>query len=150
MTAKDYAGVDVAIDITPEGGRLVAQEVRVSRRPGGPPVTGEAVRAVPIAMLRRLAVREVLHVSTQDDYNKMVPRVLTDEVVAEIAQNGPVDTSLEWLAYLYRLALLVGDPPTKYVENALKLKRATAGRWVAKARAQGFLGPAEKPGKAGG
>jgi hypothetical protein len=77
-------------------------------------------------------------------------RVFTPEVVEHMRSAGPVPSTLEAVAYLYRVAVLMGEPPTKAVEETLGLARSTAGRWVAQARQEGFLGPAETPGKAGG
>ena len=71
-------------------------------------------------------------------------------IAARLRENGPTTETLEWVAYLYRLGLLRGDPPTKLVEQAIAIPRSTAGRWVAAARAAGLLGQSEGAGKVGG
>jgi hypothetical protein len=147
-------GYDVEVDVVPEGGRLVAAEVRIRQQPGGPPVTGEVLRAVPIATLTKLAAAHVLEVEEDVQSGGVVTgynsRSLTPDVVANIRAAGPTDESLRWVAHLYRVALLMRERPTKAVETALGLPRATAGRWVALARDRGQLEPAEGAGKAGG
>ena len=65
------------------------------------------------------------------------------------ARHGYDDETLRIVARIYRVAYLVGDPPTKKVENVLDLPRSTAGRWVAAARGK-YLAESRGPGKAGG
>ena len=77
-------------------------------------------------------------------------RQLTDELVERFKREGPTDEALWWASHLYRLAVIVNDPPTKSVEEALDLPRSTAGRWLALARKRGFLGASEGRGKTGG
>jgi len=71
-------------------------------------------------------------------------------MVQRFKATGPTDESLWWVAYVYRLALVAGEPPTKTVEQALELPRSTAGRWIAAARQRHLLGESEGAGKAGG
>lgn len=68
----------------------------------------------------------------------------------EGASKRPNERALGWVSHLYRYGLAVSYTPTKAVEEGLKLPRSTASRWIAMARREGFLGPAEGPGKAGG
>jgi len=67
--------------------------------------------------------------------------------VERLRRDGPTDEALRWVAYLYRFALVMEEPPTATVERMLKL---TAARWVALARQRGFLGQSEGSGKAAG
>ena len=143
-------GFEVLIDVVPEAGRLVAQEVRIRRTDGGPPVTGEAIRSIPVAGLVKLAATLALEVIEHDGYTEWSPRILTPETALRLRENGPTTETLDWVAYLYRLGLLMGEPPTKAVEVRLGIPRSTAGRWVAAARDRGPLGPSEGSGKAGG
>jgi hypothetical protein len=66
-----------------------------------------------------------------------------------LAKEGPTNRALHWVAHIYRYAVAVSYPPTKAVEESIKLTRPTAGRWIAAARQSDLLGPAEV-GKAGG
>jgi len=151
VRADDLNGYDVQVEVEPARGRLVAVSVEVMQRRDGPAVTGEALRSVPVAALTKEASAHLMPFKQKDGYVEMGGgRVLTPEVVDGIHEAGPSQRSLEWVAYLYQLAVLRGDPPTKTVETALRLPRSTAGRWVALARREGHLGPAEGPGKAGG
>lgn len=150
IDCEGVAGYNVSMDVAGQDGRLAAVEIRVTQRPGGPPVTGEALRSIPVAAVTKLAGAKVVTFEQKDGYVEMTARVLTPEMVEDIRESGPTKKTLDWVAYLYRLAVLQGEPPTQAVETTLQVPRSTAGRWVAQARRQGFLGPAEGQGKAGG
>lgn len=144
-------GYEVEVEVVVEAGRLVAQEVRVRRTPNGPPVTSEAIRAVPVAALTKSAAAHVVEMEEQQDGVVLSPRGhLYPKYAARLRENGPTSETLEWVTYLYRVGLLMGEPPTKLVGTAIGIPRSTAGRWVAAARKQGLLGPSEGSGKAGG
>jgi hypothetical protein len=59
---------------------------------------------------------------------------------------------LAHVAETYRLGVLVGQSPTQLVAEQLGMSRAAAGRWISRAREEGFLGPAvgTKAGEVGG
>lgn len=143
-------GYDVKVTVVPEHGQLVAQEVHVRRLPDGPPVTGEAIRSIPIGRLVRQAWSAVQSSEERDGVTKVSPMMLTDEAAAQLRANGPTAATLKWVSHLYRVALLIGEPPTKAVETGLGVPRSTAGRWIAAAREQGLLGASEGAGRAGG
>jgi hypothetical protein len=144
--------LDVEIDVVPENGRLVAQEVRVRRQSDGPPVTGETIRSVPVAALTKLAAREVMRIINiaENEEIATVPAGVRDDQVQYVRDHGLTDKTIEIVAHTYRLALLMGNTPTKMVEEWLEVPRSTAGRWIATARERGLLGKAEGRGKAGG
>lgn len=151
VIAEDCNGYDVELEVVPQNGRLSARKVTVKQRPDGPPVTGEAIRSIPVAGLASAAARHVMVAETGDDGRTWLSeRPLTPEIKERIRTEGLGDFALSWVAYLYRLALLIGAPPTKEVEQALGLSRATTGRWIAAARERGYLGAVEKQGKASG
>jgi hypothetical protein len=130
--------------------RVTAESVRVTRLPGGPAVTAAALRSIPIARLTKMAIQgAILKVNDRGGYVEYQPQVLTPEFAARLRENGPTTETLEWVTHIYRVALLVGDPPTKSVETVLEIPRSTAGRWIAAARERGLLGKSEGPGKAG-
>jgi len=155
---EDLNGYDARLEVvvvpTADGraGRFECATVSVTRREGGPAVTTEALRAVPVARLvKEVGAGSVMVVSHDDEHSLAADdRSLSDEMVQRFKQAGPTDEVLWWVAYVYRLALAIGSPPTRLVEKWLELPRSTAGRWVAAARDRGFLGAAEGPGKAGG
>ncbi len=155
VQAEDVRGYDVDVDVVVSDGRLVAREVRVRQRDDGPPVTGEAIRGVPLAGLVRQAAQHALEYEQSGEGDAVLTRLspvtwITPETAERLREAGPTTESLRTVATLYRIALLTGQPPTTTVEKSLGLPRSTTGRWVALARERGFLDVAEGPGKAGG
>jgi hypothetical protein len=150
---ESFNGLYVELEVTAlpmvgdHVGRLACSKLTVQQLPEGQPVTGEALRAIPVARLTKLAIGSAMG---QQGEGAFVMRVLTDEKAAELRDGGPTDEALSWVAHLYRLALVASEPPTKSVQMALGLTRSTTDRWVNLARQRGFLGAAEGPGKAGG
>jgi hypothetical protein len=59
------------------------------------------------------------------------------------------DEDLREVATIYRAALAEGRRPTKAVMQAMHVGRATASRWLARARERGHLGKVPRPGVAG-
>jgi hypothetical protein len=47
---------DLVVDVEVEDGQLLCRQVRVTARPGGPPITGESLRGLPIERLMRLGI----------------------------------------------------------------------------------------------
>jgi hypothetical protein len=134
-------------------GRFVCRNLTVHQRAGGGPVTSEALRAVPVATLTKKAAPGNVLTEPEDTSAevKVYPHVeLSEQGAAQLRLEGPTDRALKFVANLYRLAVVLEEPPTQSVAEALGLPRSTAGRWVARARDGGFLGAAEGPGKAGG
>jgi hypothetical protein len=138
-----------------EDGRFIVDQLTVKRREGGPPVTTEGLREVPVAAFLRLAVESnIMRVGpTIRDGDKSSwkltwasPLALSERARAGA---GPSDEDLRTVAALYQVAYATGQAPTKLVMNRLELPRSTASRWVRMARERGLLGPAT-PRKAGG
>jgi hypothetical protein len=153
---EDYKGYDVELLVVLEGGRLQASEVKVRRRPGGPPVTGEALRTMTVAAFVRHSVQASSNLHgpfglSGDQWEPNATRVFWGMLDVQhrdrMREAGPVTETLEWVARVYSVALATGDKPTRAVEDVFGVPRYTASRWVAGARQRGFLGPAE-PGKA--
>jgi len=68
---------------------------------------------------------------------------LTDQDTELIRLRGPVRESLEWAAWFYNLARVLGLPPAKQVELELGLPRTTAAKWIRRARDMGLISPTE-------
>jgi hypothetical protein len=136
-----------------EDGRFVVDQLTVKRKPGGPPVTSEHLREVPVAAFLRLAVEHnVMHVGPTEHDGKTSSWKLTwasPLALSERARGGPSERDLQVVADVYHVAYATGQAPTRAVMERLDLPRSTAGRWVKMARERGLLGPAT-PRKAGG
>jgi hypothetical protein len=117
-----------------QGGRLEVVRLAVDQVPGGPPVTGEALRTLPRAIVREVARRTATGDLPMD--------------LRSIASQGLSDEALQLTALVYRFAFVIGDPPAWAVHKRLGIPRSTAGRWIGLARERGYLGPPQ-PGRAG-
>jgi hypothetical protein len=123
---------DVELRAELERGTYVVTELRCTRRQGGPEVTGEVIRTVPVA--------RILHAGALKANKLFGPHADP----AALKAQGPTEESLRVVAQVYRMAHLVRDNPTQAVSSALGLPHSTAARWVVQARRAGFLGPAER------
>jgi len=167
----DDPGLAFALTLTigARSGRLVAEEVTVSKRPDGPAVTAAALRQLPLESYLAKVRSDVLHadpllISRRDDTPPGPDRVGTTTVSpagqsdlarfhsAQRHRHSSVDT-LPVVARAYRDALADRDPlissaPTAAVARALHYSRGHAARLVSDARKAGLLGPARR-GRAG-
>lgn len=130
IRVDDHGGHDVelAAEYRPDSGKYEAAAVTVRRR--DVEVTGEVLRLVPVAGLLREGVVAVA-LQPLADLPMPHPR--------DVAAQGPTDDTLRWVARAYRLAVLLGDPPTRRVSDALGIPRSTASSWATRARDRGFL-----------
>ncbi len=129
---------DLELEIVLERGRYVVKSITCRARKGGA-VTSEGVTRLPVRQVLRIVVGQALS-------NPLISWGRAADRVG--AAQGPTDDALRHVATTYRMAHLMGLPPTESVAQDLDLPRSTAGRWVMAARKRGFLGPAE-PRKAG-
>lgn len=129
----------VSLDLEFEDGRLECKELKCTVRDGDDELTSEAIRQIPV----RLLIQEAAEYVLQDEVpRKRVQYILEDLDYQTLVSRGPTPETLEWVAVIYRFAYACHDDPTKSVVERFGIPRSTAGRWVAKAREQGFLGPA--------
>ena len=140
-------GITFRLDIRfdPDQQRYICHEIRVR---GGDGISSETLRFAPVAkwiQLHLLHGEGTIHELPNPD--RYEPWGLKPP--ADVAE-APTSRALRWTAHLYRFGLAVGSNPTKSVEERLGLPRSTAGRWIAKARQAGYLGPSDGVGKAGG
>lgn len=132
--------------VTLDAGRFVCESVRVRRKKGGPPVTGKGLRDVPVAtLLRTMAISELLREKSTKAADGSVKRARAEiPDLRALASQGPTDEVMEYVALVYRIAFACGEGPTGAVRDAFGVPRATAARWVTRARADGHLGPTEE------
>lgn len=137
-SSDDPVPFDVAIDAVLENGRYVVESLSAQRTAGGPPITTEQLRLIPVGRIlaEGLAtlVRMTVPVSSGEARITTDPRPLADD--------------LSTVAAIYRIAYACGLPPTKTVAEMLGLPASTANKRVIRARREGLL-PATTPGRAG-
>jgi hypothetical protein len=157
------------IENTPAGPRCV--DLRLVARPGGPPVTPEGLRRVPLGRVVR-KVEQKQHVMHTMPKAEGLPSYVRDAIGEGVAWGASGageqarrdraayrralarqraegrrwrldEAMLRKVAAVYRKALAVGRPPTAAVQEHFGLgARGQAARWVQRARDEGHLGPA--------
>jgi hypothetical protein len=160
VTSDDYRGYRVEATVIPDGGRLVVSCLTVCRLSDGAPVTGEGLRQIaltPFVKTSLLAAYAKLAARPHD-----APSLTLDELLRvgdegavawgllnvadrdRLKAAGPIDETLQWVALLYRVAVVVAEPPVKSVQGAFEVSLRTATNWVAAARGAGYLNGADQ------
>jgi hypothetical protein len=149
-TTRDGIRVELTIEVDDEGvPRCTGLELR--QRPGAEPITGEALRNVPVARLMREAIEAAASADLRPSPKVVTASAASLSATARIRARGAAvtDDDLRDVAERYRAAVDRGiRSPTQTVANELGAPRSTVARWVHKARDRGFLGPAVR-GRAG-
>lgn len=149
-TDGDIVEFEVRLVIAYDGDRFHVEELCCHRVEGGPAVTGEAIRALPVARLMgEAAVAHVFNVEPTGAADRSVRMTPLGAFGPGDVTDGPTDEALRKVAVVYQLHHACGLPPTRAVEIIFELPRSTAGRWVGMARERGLLGPTT-PGRASG
>src|SRR5665647_2744473 len=107
VTGMEDIDVDYVAVLVLEGWRYAVQELRILRRDGGPPITSELIRGIPVAMLIRGTVRESVELRIVEPSPKgtvshrVTDVVLTPKERRRIVSAGPTDETLLWVARVY-------------------------------------------------
>lgn len=134
---KDGLPYDVEMRVLLREGRMSVESLIVRQKKGGPPVTLEHLKELPIQrMVGGVAGAHLTRVGKNAAKWDTIPQLL--------AEGDDADT-LAHVAAIYRLSYACGLPPTQNVASVFGFSRATAGRWIARAREEGYLGPAVGP-----
>jgi len=145
LTSLEDMTADVRAVMVLEGRRYVVQELCITRRVGGAPITSELIRGVAVQGLIRGTVSDALELrvpqfspeGTTTHNVSMV--VLPQEERERMVEAGPTDETLLWVARIYVMAELVGDPPAKHVRDSFGVPTSTAGYWIRRAKDRKIL-----------
>jgi hypothetical protein len=145
LTDVEYLTADILAVMVLEGRRYVVQELRITRRDGGPPITSELIRGVPVHSLIRGSVSAALQLRIPQPgpggttAHTMGLLVLPQKERHRLVKAGPTDETLLWVARVYIMADLAGDPPAKHVRDAFGVPTSTAGYWIRRAKDRKIL-----------
>ena len=138
----DY-DIEMTLDVI--GGRMQCVRLCAVQRDGGPPVTTENLRRVPVGQIITLASLDGRLVSEcvpdPENPGSFVPAADSwTPPPVDFAEAGMTDEALEQAARVYRMALATGARPFGVLERDFNLPRAKASRWITTARRRGILG----------
>jgi hypothetical protein len=139
----DY-DLDLTLDVI--AGRMQCIRLEIHQRPGGPPVTSDNIRRIPVGEMVAFAtitgglVRERIPVPGDPDAIVTPGRFEYPPESDITAAGGMTEKALEQAARIYRMASASGDRPYGVLERRYGLPRAKAARWIATARRRGILG----------
>lgn len=140
--------IELVVDVD-NFARTSCRELRF-RATGDTPVTAPLLRAARLPVLLALSARAAVEKVKRNEDGSLRQASLTQADVFAFfeefrgsrmpRQGSPLtDGQLRKIAEIYRGAVAVGLPPVKAIQEAEHVSRATASRWVARAREHGFL-----------
>ncbi len=132
--------VTLDLEVVVEEGRLVIVEVVARRRQGGPPITADVLRTIPLATVTALAVTGSSSGLRHDTETHRVTTVTSADALDGLGELP----ELERVAVVYRWGYFIGQNPTKWVADKLGLGYAVAAKRVQAARLAGLLDPTTK------
>jgi hypothetical protein len=143
LTDVDSIKADVLAVMVLEGRRYVVQELRLTRRDGGLPITSELIRGVPVYALVRGAVSDAVQLRIPGPWGTTALKegqfAFVNEVRHRLVEAGPTDETLLWVARIYIMGELAGEPPAKHVMEAFGVPPSTAGYWIRRAKDRKIL-----------
>ncbi|GAB3718784.1 hypothetical protein [Nocardiopsis nanhaiensis] len=139
IQGSEVNGYDVTMraDYSSSSGRYECRALTVTA-PQGVEITGEALRSVPVQAVLNMGVASALQGFTTLNMGA---------IPGDITEGGPTTRALEWVAYLYKVALIFGESPVQAVAHSLELPKSTANRWITRARDRGILNVQDKRGR---
>ena len=136
----DSIKADILAVMVLEGRRYVVQELRITQRDGGEPITSELIRGVPVHSLIRGTVYNALELRPPARSSHRGPAVrLPPEERRRLIKAGPTDETQLWVARVYITAELAGDPPAQHVQRSFKVPTSTTGYWIRRAKDRKIL-----------
>lgn len=128
----------VVLHVDVVGARLVCTQCRVLMLPGGPSVTAEALRRVPISRYLREAVPNT-HMVLEVDPERVNSTRTFERPAKDFADGGMSEDVLKEVARLYQWAMATGDAPLGLLERDYGVPRGKASRWISTARRRGLI-----------
>jgi hypothetical protein len=147
----DYHGYDVQAVIRLRGRRFEMDELTVTRRDDGEQVTGFGLRALkPPAIIRNAVGRSLANFPpdrsdgsvafiSSEPGTAVAYGAVTAADAAAAKSDGPIDSTLRLVGRVYTLAYAVQDRQAKAIAETFGVSARTAGAWISKAKAAGYV-----------
>jgi hypothetical protein len=135
---------DATLTIEFQDTRYVCTSMTLKQRKGGPPVTSQGLRSIPMASLIRPVVQGKVLLMHEESPSPGVitrePGSAADLPDAKRRRRRPGE-DVDAAAVVYAVAAITGQPPTKAVSDELGIPLGTARRLVAQALEAGYQLP---------
>lgn len=122
-----WNGIAVRYDVT---------RIELVQKEGGPAITSESLRAIPVQQLLREVLSATIRVTGAATGESVH---LSNDDAVRLAAQGPKPETLLWAARIYRIAQIRLDPPTRAVADAFGIPHRTASHWVRLAKERGVI-----------
>lgn len=127
----------VTLDLAVEGDHLVVTKFTADQREGGPPITIDFLKSMPLVGLTQRAVEGGL-------LNGLVRTRTKGHLAPATAEDLASLSEVERAAVVYRAAIFIGFPPTLAVADACGWSHDVAAKRVQAARKAELLEPTTK------
>lgn len=135
VTLDGYRGFHVRAVVRLHHRRYELDELHVTRLDDGREITGAALREITPPFL----VRRVLRTHREPLWGTSALGLFLPEEVEAAKAEGPTQNTIRMAAMVYLAAAAVQDPPARAVREVFAVSPRTAGNWIAKAKAAGFI-----------
>jgi hypothetical protein len=148
-SAEGSPAVEIDIEIDSEGDSRVTG-VRVSAAEDGREIRSADLRGLPFDSLVNMAMKAITAEIRQNWITLPTDPALTAWTLPRRSSRRRVnDDTLERVAKAYRASVAEGGNPQIDVASSFGVSTRSAGRYIARARDRGFLGPSLGPGVRG-
>lgn len=132
---------ELAMRLDIVSGRLACVQLCVESLPGGPPITSDILRTIPVS---RLVAEAAEWAGIVIEPNKAGRYNLLDYSgfawpPADFASDGPTDEALDHAARVYAFCMASGLNPNAELLKRYGIPKPTASRWISTARRRGIL-----------
>lgn len=136
----EHEGLDLDLQFDVDDGRLVVTSLCARQRAGGPPVTIDFLKSLPLVRFATTSVLGDLGGLVQIESRGPRDHTVSSADVDDLSALSEVERA----AVVYRAAYFFGLPPTAKVAEVLGVSHAVAAKRVQAGRRAGLLEPTTK------
>ncbi|WP_330133001.1 hypothetical protein [Rhodococcus artemisiae] len=131
--------VELEIDVVE--GRLACTELRAARTEGGPPITSDHLRRIPVGSWVELAAEKlnVVQAIEPTPDGESFRAIDFAWPSTEFVDDGPTEEALESISQIFAFCMATGQKPIAVLAREYGLTKQTASRWIATAKRRGIL-----------
>lgn len=138
MTISTFPGIrfDIGVEWNTETHAYRIVKLGLSKPDG---IDNDDLAGMSKTQILAFAMEGMLHAQYRDENGTLQRFTAQSDDPAQIRAQGPSEDSLRWVARRYAHSRALGGNPNKFVMHHFDIPQRTATRWIASARARGFL-----------